>query len=115
MALTVTITDTTAPALTLPANMTLERLTLVPVDGFGNPTSDGSATYVFDYKMSFVYNYLATATLHSTGVGLEENASRDIAGVLPSGSSGSSGSSWPRPAWCSWWPCGSPPRRSSGV
>lgn len=54
-----------APAV--PSNMQIMSFSVNPVDAYGLPTTE--ATQVYDYKMSFVYNYLATVTLQSSGVG----------------------------------------------
>ncbi|MDR3402836.1 MAG: hypothetical protein P4L99_10100 [Chthoniobacter sp.] len=51
----------------VPARMQIVSLTINPVDANGVPSTDAVLTY--DYKMSFVYNYVGTVTLQTSGVG----------------------------------------------
>lgn len=51
----------------IPARMRIESLTIDPVDANGVKTAEATKTY--DYKMSFVYTYLAEVTLSTGGLG----------------------------------------------
>lgn len=51
----------------VPSRMTIVNLSINPVDANGVAATDAVKTY--DYKMSFVYTYVASVTLQSSGVG----------------------------------------------
>ncbi|MEO6786272.1 MAG: hypothetical protein ABI318_09090 [Chthoniobacteraceae bacterium] len=51
----------------VPAGMQIGSLSINPVDANGVASADAVKTY--DYKMSFVYTYLASVTLQSSGIG----------------------------------------------
>jgi hypothetical protein len=53
----------------VPSGMQIVNLSINPVDAYGVIQPDAVKTY--DYKMSFVYNYLASVTLRTYGVGGE--------------------------------------------
>lgn len=55
----------TQPAV--PYGMTIDSLTLTPVDALGMPST--SVVQLYDYKMSFIYNFAATVRMHTSGVG----------------------------------------------
>jgi len=55
----------------IPSNMQIVSLTINPVDANGIASAEAVKTY--DYKMSFVYTYVATVALRSTGVGGARN------------------------------------------
>jgi hypothetical protein len=50
-----------------PSRMQIVNLSITPVDVNGVPSADAVLTY--DYKMSFVYNYVASVTLQTSGIG----------------------------------------------
>ena len=51
----------------VPGAMHITDLSITAVDSLGVPSTD--AVELYDYKMSFVYNYRASVTLTSSGVG----------------------------------------------
>ncbi|MEP6668425.1 MAG: hypothetical protein ABJF10_04690 [Chthoniobacter sp.] len=51
----------------VPARMQIVSLSITPVDANGVNSTDAVKTY--DYKMSFVYTYVASVTLQTSGVG----------------------------------------------
>jgi hypothetical protein len=56
---------------TVPSRMEIVDLSITPVDANGVAKTEPVKT--FDYKMSFVYTYLATVKLRTSGVGGERN------------------------------------------
>lgn len=52
---------------TVPSRMEIVNLSINPVDANGVASAEAVKTY--DYKMSFVYTYLASVTLRTSGVG----------------------------------------------